>query len=133
MTCGATSARPWTGERGEEHRTMAKTSGKKKRQQPPQHQRRKPGLESRMRPPPRSDDPAREGCGRLDGKVALVTGGDSGIGRAVAIAFAREGADVAILYLDEHGDAEEAARLVEDEGARVLLIDGDIGDEAFCR
>src|SRR5215203_5677021 len=100
--------------------------------QPPQHQERQPGIESEMTPRPRADDPAHRGSGKLQGKVALITGGDSGIGRAVAIAFAREGADVAIAYLNEHGDAEEASRLVEQEGRRCLTIAGDVGDQAFC-
>lgn len=101
--------------------------------QPPQHQERQPGLESEMRPQPRADDPGHRGSGKLRDRVALITGGDSGIGRAVAIAFAREGADVAIVYLNEHQDAEETQRLVQDEGRRCLTIAGDIGDEAFCR
>src|SRR5205085_1234266 len=94
---------------------------------------RRPGIEAEMRPQPKADDPRHRGCSRLEGKVALITGGDSGIGRAVAIAFAREGADVGILYLNEHGDAEETQRRVEAEGRRCLLTAGDIGDEAFCR
>jgi NAD(P)-dependent dehydrogenase (short-subunit alcohol dehydrogenase family) len=73
------------------------------------------------------------GSGKLRDKVALITGGDSGIGRAVAIAFAKEGAHVAVVYLDEHGDAEETRRQVEQEDRRCLLIAGDIGDEAFCQ
>src|SRR5688500_4983700 len=105
---------------------------KKKNAFPPQHQDRQPGIESEMDPRPRSDDPARKGSGRLDGKVALITGGDSGIGRAVAILFAREGADVAIAYFDEHGDAQETQRLVEEEGARAILLAGDVGDPEFC-
>ncbi len=75
----------------------------------------------------------RQGCRRLEGKVALVTGGDSGIGRAVCIAFAREGADVAAVYLEEHEDARETRRLVEETGRRCLLIAGDVGRETFCR
>src|SRR5205807_1437423 len=86
-----------------------------------------------MRPRPQSDDAAHRGSGKLSGKAALITGGDSGIGRAVAIAFAREGADIAIAYLNEHGDAEETKRLVEKEGRRCLTIDGDVGREEFCR
>jgi len=83
---------------------------------------------------PRPDyQPRFPGSGRLDGKVALVTGGDSGIGRAVAVLFAREGADVAIVYLDEGEDARETARLVEQEGRRCLTLAGDVGDPAFCR
>ncbi len=101
-------------------------------ERPPQHQDRQPGLESEMDPPPRSDDPARKGSGKLDGRVALITGGDSGIGRAVAILFAREGADVAIAYYDEHGDAEETRRLVEREGRRCVTLAGDVGRSAFC-
>ena len=104
------------------------------RKQPPQHQDRRPGLESDMVPRPESDDPRHHrGSGKLAGKVALVTGGDSGIGRAVAIAFAREGADIAIGYLNEHADAKESQRLVEKEGRRALIVAGDVGDEAFCR
>lgn len=103
------------------------------KQQPPQHQDRRPGIESVMKPRPRADDPGYRGSGKLAGKVALITGGDSGIGRAVAIAFAREGADLAIVYLNEHGDAEETKRLVEKEGRRCLLLAGDVGGEAFCR
>ena len=86
-----------------------------------------------MIPRPRAEDPDYRGSGKLQGKVALITGGDSGIGRAVAIAFAKEGADVAIGYLDEHQDAEETRRQVEEEGRRCLTIAGDIGDEAFCQ
>jgi NAD(P)-dependent dehydrogenase (short-subunit alcohol dehydrogenase family) len=105
----------------------------KQQQQPPQQQDRQPGIEAEMTPRPRSDDPGYRGSGKLDGKVALITGGDSGIGRAVAIAFAKEGADVAVLYLDEHEDAGETRRLVEEKGGRCLTIAGDIGDESFCR
>lgn len=103
------------------------------KQQPPQHQDRRPGIESAMKPRPRADDPGYRGSGKLAGKVALITGGDSGIGRAAAIAFAREGADLAIVYLNEHSDAEETKRLVEKEGRRCLLLAGDVGGEAFCR
>ena len=85
-----------------------------------------------MEPRPSSGSPNEASCGRLDGRVALITGGDSGIGRAVAIAFAREGADVVIAYLEEHEDAREAERLVREAGGRCLLLSGDVGDEAFC-
>jgi NAD(P)-dependent dehydrogenase (short-subunit alcohol dehydrogenase family) len=101
--------------------------------QPPQQQERQPGIESEMRPRPKAEDHAYKGCGKLNDKVALITGGDSGIGRAVAILYAKEGADVSIVYLNEHEDAEETRRQVEEEGRRCLLIAGDVGDEAFCR
>ena len=101
--------------------------------QPPQHQDRQPGLEHEMTPRPRADDPTYRGSGKLQGKVALITGGDSGIGRAVAIAFAKEGADVAISYLDEHEDAKETKRLAGQAGRNCLTMPGDIGDEAFCQ
>ncbi|HEX8709260.1 MAG TPA: SDR family oxidoreductase [Pyrinomonadaceae bacterium] len=100
---------------------------------PPQQQDRQPGLESEMTPRPIADDKQYRGSGKLRGKVALITGGDSGIGRAVAIAYAKEGADVAVLYLNEEQDAQETRRLVEAEGRRCLTIAGDVGDEAFCR
>ena len=98
---------------------------------PPQHQDRQPGRESAMTPKP-DYEPRFRGSGRLEGKVALITGGDSGIGRAVAVLFAREGADVAIVYLDEGEDAKEAARLVEREGRRCVAIAGDVGRPEFC-
>jgi NAD(P)-dependent dehydrogenase (short-subunit alcohol dehydrogenase family) len=100
--------------------------------QPPQEQKHQPGRESVMRPRPKYE-PLVAGSGRLRGKVAVITGGDSGIGRAVAVAMAREGADIAILYLEEHKDADETARLVEDEGTSAIKIAGDVGDEEFCR
>jgi NAD(P)-dependent dehydrogenase (short-subunit alcohol dehydrogenase family) len=100
---------------------------------PPQRQDRQPGIEAEMTPRPRAEDPSYRGSGKLAGKVALITGGDSGIGRAVAIAYATEGADVAVGYLDEHQDAEETRRLVEEKGRRCLLLAGDVGDEGFCR
>jgi NAD(P)-dependent dehydrogenase (short-subunit alcohol dehydrogenase family) len=86
-----------------------------------------------MTPRPRAADPAARGSGKLRGKVALITGGDSGIGRAVAIAFAKEGADIALVYLTEHADAKETVRLVEQSGRRALRIAGDLGRETFCR
>ena len=101
-------------------------------QQPAQHQARRPGVETEMTPRPKSDDPTHQGTGKLRGKVALITGGDSGIGRAVAISFAREGADIVILYLDEHQDAKDTTMLVEKEGRRCLAIAGDVGTKAFC-
>jgi NAD(P)-dependent dehydrogenase (short-subunit alcohol dehydrogenase family) len=92
-----------------------------------------PGRESAMSPRPDHGERSYRGSGRLTGKVALVTGGDSGIGRAVALAYAREGADVAISYLDEHDDARGAARSVEEAGRRALTISGDVGSESHCR
>ncbi|RJQ71913.1 MAG: glucose 1-dehydrogenase [Desulfobacteraceae bacterium] len=86
-----------------------------------------------MQPEPVSEPPQYPGGRRLQGKKAVITGGDSGIGRAVAMAFAREGADISIIYLSEHRDAEETRQAVEKTGARCLTISGDIGDETFCR
>jgi NAD(P)-dependent dehydrogenase (short-subunit alcohol dehydrogenase family) len=99
---------------------------------PGQTQERQPGRESQMKPRPQAGNPEGASCGRLRGRVALVTGGDSGIGRAVATAFAREGADVAIGYLEEREDADETVRLVEQAGRRCVAIAGDVGDEDFC-
>jgi len=99
---------------------------------PPQHLR-KPGLESQLDPRPNYDAPGYRGSGKLQDFVAIVTGGDSGIGRAVAVLFAREGADVAVVYLNEHEDAEETKRAIEKEGRRCLLIPGDVRDSQFCR
>jgi NAD(P)-dependent dehydrogenase (short-subunit alcohol dehydrogenase family) len=106
---------------------------KQKKLQPPQHQKRQPGREHEMKPPPQAEDEKHSGSGKLRNKVAIITGGDSGIGRAVAIAFAKEGADVAVVYLEEHKDANETRRLVEKEGRKCLLIAGDVGREEFCR
>ena len=103
------------------------------KQQPPQHQERRPGIEAEMTPRPKAEDPDHRGSGKLQDKMAMITGGDSGIGRAIAIAFAREGADVAIVYLNEHKDAEETKRLVELEGRRCVTIAGDVGEERVCR
>jgi len=102
-------------------------------QHPPQQQARRPGLESAMTPRPKAEEPTYRASDKLKGKVALITGGDSGIGRAVAILFAKEGADVAISYLDEQTDAEETKRQVEQAGRKCLLIPGDIGAEAHCQ
>jgi NAD(P)-dependent dehydrogenase (short-subunit alcohol dehydrogenase family) len=100
---------------------------------PPQHQKQQPGREHKMSPRPKVALPEYRGSGKLDGKVALVTGGDSGIGRAVSVLFAREGANVAVSYLNEHKDADETQRLVEAEKRKCLLLAGDIGWEATCR
>jgi len=100
---------------------------------PPQHQE-KPGIESKVRPRPEYEAPLYKGSGILEDKVALITGGDSGIGRAVAVLYAREGANVAIVYLpEEQEDAEETRRAVEAEGRRALLIPGDVREAEFCR
>jgi NAD(P)-dependent dehydrogenase (short-subunit alcohol dehydrogenase family) len=100
---------------------------------PPQQQTHQPGSEAIMIPRPESSAENYRASGKLEGKVALVTGGDSGIGRAVAVAFAKEGADVAIAYLDEHQDAQETSRLVQQAGRRCIAVAGDIGDADFCR
>lgn len=100
---------------------------------PPQHQEQQPGIESKMIPQPVFDRPDHVGSGKLQHKVAIVTGGDSGIGRAVSVAFAKEGADVVIVYLNEHGDAQEAKRRVEEQGRRCHVIAGDVGEEPFCQ
>jgi NAD(P)-dependent dehydrogenase (short-subunit alcohol dehydrogenase family) len=93
----------------------------------------KPGLEAEMELKPRFMAPDYRGSGKLKGMVALITGGDSGIGRAVAVLFAREGADVAIVYLNSHEDAQETRRCVEREGRECLLIAGDVKDSQFCK
>ncbi len=100
---------------------------------PPQYQPGQPGIESIMIPRPVSENPDRIGTGKLQGKVALITGGDSGIGRAIAYLFAKEGADIAIVYLNEHGDAMETKERIRQMGRRCLTIAGDIGYETFCR
>jgi NAD(P)-dependent dehydrogenase (short-subunit alcohol dehydrogenase family) len=100
---------------------------------PAQSQDRKPGLESEMTPKPQYDRDNYWANRKLRDKVALITGGDSGIGRSVAVLYAKEGAKVAIVYLDEHQDAEETKRLVEERGGKCLLIAGDIASENFCQ
>jgi NAD(P)-dependent dehydrogenase (short-subunit alcohol dehydrogenase family) len=108
-------------------------SRKPKKLQPARTQRRRPGIESEMQPRPQAEDPSYKGSDKLAGRVALVTGGDSGIGRAVAICYAKEGADVAIAYLDEDGDAETTKERVEAIGRRCVLLRGDVGDPSFCK
>lgn len=105
----------------------------KQKKQPAQKQKAQPGKEHEMVPKPQPEAPYQKGSDKLQGKAAIISGGDSGIGRAVAIAFAREGADVAVLYLNEHKDARETKRLVEEEGGRCLTMAGDIGKQDFCK
>ncbi|MCC2688504.1 MAG: NAD(P)-dependent oxidoreductase [Rhizobiaceae bacterium] len=107
-------------------------SSDQKQTLPPQVQDQQPGHETEMNPRP-DYEPRYPGSSRLQGKVALITGGDSGIGRATAVLFAREGADLAIMYLNENEDAQETKRLVEREGRSCLTIAGDVGDPGFCR
>lgn len=95
---------------------------------------KKPGLETRMHPRPVFDDPESKCSGKLKGKFAVITGGDSGIGRAVAVLFAKEGANLAVIYLNEHSDSEETKRIIEvDYKRKCLLIPGNIADEKFCK
>lgn len=100
---------------------------------PPQRQNRHPGIESQMNPKPIFDDPNYKASNKLKDKAALITGGDSGIGRAVAVAYAKEGADISIVYYDEHEDAEATKKIIEGLGRKCLLIPGDITDDAFCK
>lgn len=104
-----------------------------KKKQIPAQKQSPPGRESEMRPAPEDQDLGYRGSGKLQDKVALITGGDSGIGKAVAIAFAKEGADTAIAYYNEHEDAEKTRQEVERLNRRCILLPGDIGDEEFCR
>jgi hypothetical protein len=99
----------------------------------PAQQQEPPGTQAEMTPRPDCGEQSYVGYGRLDGKVAVITGGDSGIGRAVAIAYAREGADVVLSYLDEHEDAKDTAQYVEQAGRRAVLIAGDMADPQQCR
>lgn len=107
-------------------------SGQSKQTMPPQHQNQRPGIEEEMNPRPKYEGNYKA-AGKLEGKVALITGGDSGIGRAVAVAYAKEGADVAIVYLNENEDAKQTKQEVEQEGRKCVLISGDLGDESFAK
>jgi len=107
--------------------------GEKKPQHLEKRQEKQPGERAKMHVLPETEDESYRGTGKLLDKVAVVTGGDSGIGRAVSILFAKEGADVAIVYLDEHEDAEDTRQRVERTGRRCLTIAGDVGDPRFCR
>jgi NAD(P)-dependent dehydrogenase (short-subunit alcohol dehydrogenase family) len=129
---------PFSGRNRIEHRnyhkeTLVTTQQKETPPFPPQHQDHQPGIESEMVPRPIEDDPNYKGSGKLQDKVALITGGDSGIGRAVAIVYAKEGADVAIVYLDEDQDAQKTKQMVEKYGRRCVTIRGDVTDERFCQ
>jgi NAD(P)-dependent dehydrogenase (short-subunit alcohol dehydrogenase family) len=107
--------------------------GQKKPLRPKQEQPERPGREHKMTPKPQAEAPEYRGSGKLEGKVAIITGGDSGIGRATAIAFAKEGADIVISYLNEHRDADETRELVEKEGRRCETVPGDVGDPRHCQ
>lgn len=99
---------------------------------PPQTQPHQPGVESAMRPRPQTEGKNYRAAGKLQRKIALITGGDSGIGSAAAIAFAKEGADITITYLDEQQDADHTRKMVEQQGRQCLVLAGDIGEESFC-
>jgi NAD(P)-dependent dehydrogenase (short-subunit alcohol dehydrogenase family) len=123
------------GKSGDDNKNGPPQTGQREYPVPPfpkQHQP-KPGTEAALDPAPMYDAPGYLGSSKLGGMAAIITGGDSGIGRAVAVLFAREGADVAIVYLEETADAEETRRAVEDEGQRCLLIQGDVASSEFCR
>ncbi|WP_040204499.1 SDR family oxidoreductase [Neobacillus jeddahensis] len=112
---------------------MSQSQQQSKTTFPAQHQNHQPGIESEMDPRPQSVTNTYRPGGKLTGKTAIITGGDSGIGKSVALYFAKEGADIAIAYLEEHQDAEETKKLIEAEGRRCLLFSGDIGNEDFCK
>lgn len=113
---------------------MPKTNGQKgQKTRPAQTQQQRPGRQKQMFPQPKIVSENYRPASKLRGKAALITGGDSGIGQAVAVYFAKEGADVAIVYLNEHEDARETQRMVEAEGRKFLAIAGDVGDEEFCK
>jgi len=135
------SSKGTSSKNAQSNKTANKTAGnaaaKRSAAQPkppfPKQNMTPPGLESELDPRPRFEAPHYKGAGKLDGKAALITGGDSGIGRAVAVLYAREGADVAIVYLaEEQSDAEETQRAVEAEGREALLLPGDVVDPEFC-
>ena len=109
------------------------TNNQNKQTFPPQHQTQQPGVETQMTPNPESVKANYVGSGKLAGKTAIITGGDSGIGRSVAIYFAKEGANIAIVYLNEDNDANTTKELIDKEGQKCILLSGDIGDEAFCQ
>jgi NAD(P)-dependent dehydrogenase (short-subunit alcohol dehydrogenase family) len=116
-----------------EHDDVSRRFEEEQRRRPAQKQAGLPGSQADMVPAPDCGERSYRGSGKLEGKKAIITGGDSGIGRAIAIAFAREGADVAIVYLSEHNDARETGRHVQESGRQCLFFDGDVGDEKFCQ
>ncbi|WP_427915460.1 SDR family oxidoreductase [Ramlibacter sp. MMS24-I3-19] len=120
------------GKGGQQQARAVQTGGRTQPEEFPAQHMPKPGIEGDMDLKPRFEAPGYKGSGKLEGMTALVTGGDSGIGRAVAVLFAREGADVAIVYLTAHEDAQETQRWIEKEGRRCLLIPGDVKDSSFC-
>jgi NAD(P)-dependent dehydrogenase (short-subunit alcohol dehydrogenase family) len=127
-------AREKGGKSGKPAKAAPRTSDVKRPTSPlPKQHLLKPGIEAKLHPRPQFEAKGYQGSGKLAGKIALITGGDSGIGRAVAVLFAREGADIAIVYLDEHEDAQETAQHVEREGQSCLLLPGDVKDFDFCR
>jgi NAD(P)-dependent dehydrogenase (short-subunit alcohol dehydrogenase family) len=115
--------------------TRAMQAGARKYPEPPMIKQHlaKPGKEKDLELKPMCDAPFYRGSGKLEGSVAIITGGDSGIGRAIAILFAREGADISIVYLNEHADAQETKKMVEAEGKRCIAIPGDVSDNDFCK
>nr|WP_174881207.1 SDR family oxidoreductase [Metabacillus niabensis] len=113
--------------------SLSNNQNQQKQTLPPQQQDLQPGLEHLMNPAPKFHSTSYKGSGKLTDKVAIITGGDSGIGRAVAVHYAIEGANVVISYLNEHEDAEKTKLYVEEQGQKCLLIPGDIGDEAICK
>jgi NAD(P)-dependent dehydrogenase (short-subunit alcohol dehydrogenase family) len=121
------------GHKGPDDKKGQQEKQDKEQTRPPQKQDRQPGRETEMTPRPKVQRREYRGSGKLEGKVALITGGDSGIGRATAVLFAKEGADLCIMYLNEHDDAEETKRLVEADGRRCITIPGDVGEEQHCR
>ncbi|MCA1011836.1 SDR family oxidoreductase [Halobacillus halophilus] len=108
-------------------------SQKQTQGQPKQEQEKQPGVEGQLDPQPLQADEDYQSGNKLVGKVALITGGDSGIGRSVAIGYAKEGADVAISYLEEHEDAEYTKKQIEEQGRRAILIPGDVGEQSVCK
>lgn len=112
---------------------MANSRTRKPAKLPAEHQSKRPGHEAVMKLKPRFSSPAYKGSGKLVAKAAVITGGDSGIGRAAAVMFAKEGADLVVVYLKEDKDARETKRLIEEQGQKCLLIKGDVGEEKFCK